>query len=272
MYFKKKPVHVHPVFSLPNRKGLMVECIKLDEAKVVPEEKIKMILAVLAHLMELQRQRNPKTTIDPFDEPDVDYKHAYREHWHTLLGLVNKMELEHLFVDQAGDQLTDKQLTEIGGMGNGQTHALHTVLMGTAGGFGRDEWREHQQEQENQGLPGYQWEAPSPHAGRDEQGNWGPPQQPNKMWYQKKDPAPIAPSQPASSWEDIPEEEYRNISATQAGQLMGFAPMEDDENDPAPPCAGQSIPEENDAEMPPQPEEDWELQNAINEVLDPDLR
>ena len=98
------------------------------------------------------------------------------------------------------------------------------------------------------------------------------------MWYQKKDPAPIAPSQPASSWEDIPDEGYRNISATQAGQLMGFAPMEDDENDPAPPCAGQSLPEEDDAEMHPQAdewavkEEDWELQNAINEVLDPDLR
>ena len=86
-------------------------------------------------------------------------------------------------------------------------HALHTVLMGNAGGFGRDEWREHQQEQENKGLPGYQWEAPSPHEGRDEQGNWGPPQQPNKMWYQQW-PNGRAPSadQPASSWEDIPNE------------------------------------------------------------------
>ena len=105
------------------------------------------------------------------------------------------------------------------------------------------------------------------------------------MWYQKKDPAPITPSQPASSWEDIPDEEYRNLPPAQALQMMGFAPMEE-ETGPAPPCAGQSIPEEDDAEMQPQADsnegsvpnegaekdEDWELQNAINEVLEPDLR
>ena len=45
-------------------------------------------------------------------------------------------------------------------------------------------------------------------------------------------PAPDAAELESIGEEDIPEEEYRNISATQAGQLMGFAPMEDDENDP----------------------------------------
>ena len=85
-YFGKKPVRVHPVFSLPNRKGLQVECIKLDEAKIVPEEKIKMILAVLAWLMDQQQKRNPAKTMDPYDDPEVDYKDAMRGHWHELIG------------------------------------------------------------------------------------------------------------------------------------------------------------------------------------------
>ena len=107
------------------------------------------------------------------------------------------------------------------------------------------------------------------------------------MWYQQQDVGPRAPaaSQPASSWENIPDEAYRNLPQAQAFQLMGFTNEEaarmswedsdNEENGRAPPCAGRACKEEGDemaasqADPDEQGTEDWHLQNAIDEVLKP---
>ena len=144
-YFGRKPIFVHPVFSLDNKIGRMVECISLKDARVTDEETIKKILAVLAHLTNEQWKRT-KQWEDPSKLKHCHYGPSCKRDYTALceaFGNLNMNDL-NLFDPATGTELTDEQVLVPGAMPDGSTHALNTLLRSTAGPGGmRQQYAEH---------------------------------------------------------------------------------------------------------------------------------